>query len=366
MTIFSVQRSKSMKHLHTNKYNGQTVEEGEGLPGEKGVNGNYNNALAIFSKFGISLTDFGTNWVQKNEDKAWTSVSLSTSGQYQTAVASGDYIYVSTNFGNTWIKSTDQINDTVKSWKSVSLSATGQYQTAVASGDYIYVSSDFGVTWTKASGVPNKNWFSVSLSATGQYQLAVGDDIFATSNDHGVSWSPLTDIQGKFWTCVLVSASGEYQTALAYEDYIYVSTDFGSTFQKANDQVINSEPKKWVSIAISSSCQYQTAVASGSTDGDYIYISTDFGNTWIVKQTDETSNSLQKKWTSVSLSATGQYQTAVANGDYIYVSTDFGNTWAKSQNAPQKKWFDVSLSASGQHQTAVAENGTIYTCISSV
>jgi photosystem II stability/assembly factor-like uncharacterized protein len=75
---------------------------------------------------------------------------------------------------------------------------------------------------------------------------------------------------------------------------------------------------------------------------------------------------LQKKWTSVSLSATGQYQTAVANGDYIYVSTDFGNTWAKSQNAPQKKWFDVSLSASGQHQTAVAENGTIYTCISSV
>ena len=316
MTIFSVQRSKSMKHLHTNKYNGKTVEGGGGLPGEKGANGNYNNALAIFSKFGISLTDFGTNWVQIDENKEWTSVSLSTSGQYQTAVASGDYIYVSTDFGDTWKKSPDQaINSTSKNWTSVSLSANGQYQTAVASGDCIYVSSDFGVTWTKPSGVPNQNWFSVSLSATGQYQLAVGDDIFATSSDYGVSWSPLTDIKGKIWTCVLVSTSGEYQTALAENDFIYVSTDFGGTFQKANDQVINSEPKKWVSIAISSSCQYQTAVASGTT-GEYIYISTDFGNTW------REINSAPRNWRSVSLSASDQYQTAVTeNGIYTCISS---------------------------------------------
>jgi hypothetical protein len=45
---------------------------------------------------------------------------------------------------------------------------------------------------------------------------------------------------------------------------------------------------------------------------DYIHVSSDYGNTWTAKASD-------KQWNSVSLSSSGQYQTAVVNkGVQIY------------------------------------------------
>ncbi|NCA18129.1 MAG: hypothetical protein EBS90_14005, partial [Betaproteobacteria bacterium] len=93
---------------------------------------------------------------------------MSASGQYQTANATGDYIYISSDYGQTWTQDTSV--GSTKSWNRVAISASGQYQVAVSSSSNIYVSSNYGATWT--STALSVNWFSVAISASGQYITA--------------------------------------------------------------------------------------------------------------------------------------------------------------------------------------------------
>ena len=88
-----------------------------------------------------------------------------------------------------------------------------------------------------------------------------------------------------------------------------------------------------------------TNIIPSGTSGGYIYISSDYGDTW----------------TSISVSLSGQYQSATANNpENIYISSNYGKTWV-----PQA-WISISISASGQYITAVVSNGYIYTCKNSV
>ena len=84
---------------------------------------------------------------------------------------------------------------------------------------------------------------------------------------------------------------GKYQSAVVYNGYIYISDDYGATWDTA-DSV-----RLWVDIAVSSSGQYQVAcVESG-----YIYTSDDYGASW-------TQRGISAAWISISISGTGQYQ----------------------------------------------------------
>jgi hypothetical protein len=317
------------------------------------------DSIDIFSKFGISLNTFGSTWIETSAPNTlgWQSVSLSASGQYQTAVIyGGGPIYTSSDFGTTW----NSISGTTASWNSVSLSATGQYQTAVVidTGN-IYTSSDFGSTWNLISNT-SFNWQSVSLSASGQYQTAVpyATGNIYTSSDFGLTWASNTSAPNTFnWTSVSLSASGQYQTAVVDNSSvgtgrIYTSSDFGTTWT-VNTSSPSTSGLNWQSVSLSATGQYQTAC-------DYvgsIYTSIDFGTTW----TANTSAPTNLSWYSVSLSATGQYQSALVRGGQNYTSSDFGNTWAVNVSSPSSYWTSVSVSSSGQYQTAVVSGGGIYT-----
>ena len=98
----------------------------------------------------------------------WKSISVSSSGQYQTALS--DYIFISSDYGNTWTEVTSAGSNVSN---SVSISSSGQYQTAVVSNDYIYISSDYGNNWTPVTSAGTKNWNAVSISSSGLYQVAV-------------------------------------------------------------------------------------------------------------------------------------------------------------------------------------------------
>ena len=180
--------------------------------------GQSDDELAIFSKFGITLTDFGNSWNEVSNTGNWVnSVALSASGQYQTAVVYGDNIYISTDYGASWtLKATSQ------NWQSVSVSASGQYQTAVVYGGNIYVSSDYGANWT--SKATSLNWSSVSVSVSGQYQTAVVySGAIYTSSDYGNTWN-----NTKIWfssglTFGAMSASGQYLSVATSGINIYSS-----------------------------------------------------------------------------------------------------------------------------------------------
>ena len=101
---------------------------------------------------------------------------MSATGQYQTASSSiygGSSLYVSTNFGSTW----EEVENTKKYWSSVSVSASGQYQTAVSSNnDKIYIS-----TTTGASMI---DYVAGAAGARGNYTIS-GNNLYV--ND-GTNW----------------------------------------------------------------------------------------------------------------------------------------------------------------------------------
>ena len=107
-----------------------------------------------------------------------------------------------------------------------------------------------------------------------------------------------------------------------------------------------------------SSCQYQTAAAyptiSGITYG-LLYRSSDYGVTWL-----SDTNAPTAKWSSVSVSSTGQYQTACIYQGLVYRSSDFGSSWAAIADLSADDWISVSLSSSGKYQTACPQYNYVY------
>ena len=276
----------------------------------------------------------------------WWSISLSTTGQYQTAVATGN-IYTSSDYGVTWTA-----RESSRSWKSVSISSTGQYQTAVVNSGYLYTSSDYGVNWTERNvlsfGV--LNWNTVSISSTGQYQTGAvytstnGYDVILTSSDYGVTWTNRGNNRG--WNSVSVSSTGQYQSAVAVNtSSIWVSTNYGVNWA---ERALGISSQSWQSISVSSTGQYQTAVALNSGS---IMVSSDYGGTWVARD-------FTRYWKSVSMSSTGQYQTAGTGPGNIYTSSDYGVTWTARDSS--RYWNSVSVSSTGQYQSSAIAGGLIY------
>jgi hypothetical protein len=110
----------------------------------------------------------------------------------------------------------------------------------------------------------------------------------------------------------------------------------------------------WSSIAISASGQYQSACVNNG----YVYTSSDFGVNWISR--NPTGVGLLQ-WRCVVMSANGQYQIAgvfsIITGGFVYTSIDYGATWKKQDPAGSMK------SASGQYISACGYNDYIYTSV---
>jgi photosystem II stability/assembly factor-like uncharacterized protein len=176
---------------------------------------NYSDDTSINASIYNSIESFPTG-----------SVSMSYTGQHITIAT--ESIYVSDNYGETWTNVFDDFSDF--NWKSVSISSDGQYQTAVETNGDIYRSDDSGVTWnpvTYDNGLIDKQWNAVSISARGDFQIAIeyGGTVYSSSN-HGITWKKSTDnnVQNKNWVDVAISADGQYQTMVEYGGGIYTSS----------------------------------------------------------------------------------------------------------------------------------------------
>ena len=195
-------------------------------------------------------------------------------------------------------------------------------------------------------------------------------DIFSTQTldlaNFGQNWVKNTNLPSfyssyTFTYKISMSASGQYQTVVStsfgygqYDGYIiYISSDYGSTWTSNTINIDNNPQtsKFWSSVSVSASGKYQTAVASD----EYIYISSDYGNNWT------SAASSQLVWNSVSISASGQYQTACVYSGSIWISSDYGSNWTEITSTYGYNWNEVSISASGQYQTACVYSGSIWT-----
>jgi hypothetical protein len=141
----------------------------------------------------LSNSGFSTiysSFSSKNFSGNWISTSISSTGQYQTALNYNDYIYTSQNYGQAW----NAITSTgTQSWKTVCVSCNGKNQYALVNTGYFYYSNDYGNTWMIQVNSTTNNWTSFAINSSGKYQIAtvnnINNTIIYTSNDYGANFS---------------------------------------------------------------------------------------------------------------------------------------------------------------------------------
>jgi len=295
--------------------------------------------LSLSNSYGSTFTYFSPSNLYQN----WTDYVCSANGQYQSAVIDGGFaitspyagvvpdnsfnsgnVYVSNDFGATFRPSVVRAN-TPMAWTAMSLSANGQYQSGTVNGSVlnnggIYVSSNYGVTWSQIVPVGTNtltNWVEISLSATGQFQTAVISGGFLyTSSDFGITWNPVTSIGTKSWSFVYVSSTGQYQNALVNGEYIYTSTNYGATWT-ANT---SAGAKSWLSCSMTANAQYQIAVeglvlVNGiPSSGGQAWYSNNYGVTW------NSAGLTQGPYSGVTTNANGQFSYLVSSAGAFFVN----------------------------------------------
>jgi hypothetical protein len=331
---------------------------------------------------GVGCTNWNglmTNWVQTGAPGSnWNCIASSAdgtvlaAGTYETGVADGNFIYVSTNAGLTWTP-TFQGNQV---WQSIASSADGTKLAALASrvlgplysfGGMVYTSTNSGMTWNESdlpeSWEPDASigWGSIASSAdgtklavTGSYSYYLGGGQFASfgeilvSTDAGLTWT-LSGAPDVVWHAIASSADGTKLAATVYNDPdaayngIWTSTDSGGTWTQT------SLPETQYACLASSADG--TKLAAGVGVGSYggIWTSTDSGGTWT--QTSAPNN--QVTWLSIASSADGTVLAAATWGG-VWVSTNSGLTWAQT-SSPAGQGLGIACSADGT-QLAVANN----------
>ena len=251
-------------------------------------------------------------------------------------------------------------------------------------------SNNYGSAWTPIYGITDETLNSISMSANGQYQTVVTTNssnlgFIYTSADYGFSWKKNTNVTNKFWTAVSVSANGKYQSATVYLGNIWTNSNYGLgswteyTAGVYNYLVTNIlttvlSTQHWLSISISSTGQYQTAITntfpSNGLNGGDLYISSNYGTSWDIGssllsggQTGSTGLPGYNPFNGITMSSTGQYQATVVYNNFIYVSNDFGKKWIPVTNTAQQ-FFGISMSSSGQYITAVTSKISLSTTAS--
>ena len=259
--------------------------------------------------------------------------------------------------GQNWNQSIDAPS---LNWQSLAGSLDGTKLVAVALYDadgnpgQIYVSNNGGQNWNLTSA-PSNYWFSVAASADGVRLVAAADGdpngntpgpIWLSTNG-GLTWQTNSAPQ-TYWQAVASSTNGQVLVGNAYGDGIYISTNFGTSWNLASNAPTIGN---WLSLSIS---------ADGSkiyaTDGNGIYVSTNTGATWT------NSAPVSDNWSPITCSQDGRRVFAgirsVASGA-IYVSTNSGATWDLSYNQ-NLGWQCLAMSANGNTVFAGADGDSLY------
>lgn len=325
---FSMMSSGTIYTSNTGQY--ILIESGTNSAGQLSLSNNYGSTFSYFSP--------------SNLYQNWSDYVCSANGQYQTAVIDGGFVittpyagifpdnsfnsgnvYISNDFGATFRPSVVRSN-TPMAWTAMSLSANGQYQTGTVNGSVlnnsgIYVSSNYGVNWTQIVPVgtnTSTTWVEISMSATGQFQTAViSGGLLYRSTDFGITWNPVTAIGTKSWSFVSVSSTGQYQTALVNGENIYISTNYGATWTVNTSAGAN---KSWVSCSMTANAQYQIAVeglvlVNGlATSGGQAWYSNNYGVTW------NSAGLAPGPYTGVTTNGNGQFSYLVSSAGAFFVN----------------------------------------------
>ncbi len=334
-------------------------------------------------------TDAGI-WLSSDADTTWSLVGApndridtlatdveSTSTRLYAGSASGNGVYVSTDNGLDWTRTGAPGNPYVT---ALGMIAGGTQATLAAgtAGGGVSLSTDGGASWQTAdSGL---NAFSVSSmidvngstlvggngglfirdNETGAWKRTVTPSTFVTSVDgsgstlfagtqdaglqrsfdFGATWSRTSLAPNAIETAAL---SPDGKTLIAAADYVYVSRDQGTTFERAGGMAGNDVR----SFCFSSNFASDSTVFA-ATINHGLYKSVNAGFSWSPAGTVPGPFPTMQALTSPTFS-TDQVVYAATAGGGIYRSSDGGTTWsAMPSRVPDAVVDTLAWSPSGQ------------------
>jgi photosystem II stability/assembly factor-like uncharacterized protein len=235
---------------------------------------------------------------------------------------------------------------------SIAISSSGQYQIACvyANGGGTQFSNNYGASFSNIGPVGIGNFSDIAMSASGQYITVVQNpgSIFVSSN-YGTTWNQYFDPNfptNNFYSSISISASGQYQSITGnytnQNPFIATSSNYGVSWIIVGP-VWGVPFFGGICIAISATGQFQTVISPGNIG----FTSLNYGLSW-----NQFSIGVGNNNTRVAMSASGQYQTIVSSNNValLFNSSNYGQTWTQNPNASTAWCNGISISASGQYQ----------------
>jgi hypothetical protein len=198
-------------------------------------------------------------------------------------------------------------------YNNVAVSNTGQYMLASVTGGSLYVSANYGSTWLQVTTVSTAStWLSMAVSATGQYMVAVSqtsNNAPVYSTNYGVTWTQTTFL-GITGTIVALSGSGQYCLGIwGTTAYLIPNYLVGFTTAAYSQPTLTGINANISGAAISTTGQYMVIVTSGTINN--VYYSNNYGLTFIGITVGSVA------MTGCAISSDG-FNITVTNGTTIY------------------------------------------------
>ena len=305
-----------------------------------------------WAQFGQNIGTFNGPWIGASPTQNSASVAISSTGQYITAPfnATFGYLYVSSNYGQSWYAALTLSG--TSTFGQVSMSYSGQYQTVSTNSAGVYVSSSYGQTWTLVAIPLALN--AIVVSASGQYQIGIITNNIFISTNYGQTWLNNTSLNlgSSASTSCNISGNGQYML-VASRSYngtglVFSSNNFGQTWTN-----VTPTTQDWLGlIAISYSGQYQTLVNNTNTGA--VFVSSNYGQSFATIPVTGMNYFRQ-----AIMSSSGQYQIITATTTYGY-STNYGQSFTMLGGGYQS---GGAMSASGQYVCLTNGGTSLYTSV---
>lgn len=214
--------------------------------------------------------------------------------------------------------------------------------------------------WTQTSA-PSNSWRFIASSADGSKLVALSNpyDIYVSTNS-GSTWQKATNgpvlLPGTLWNSLAGSADGCIWVATAFW---WTSPDNGGIYVSTNSGI------GWTQTSTMSYLEGIACSADGAkmTVLDYGYgnlTSTNSGRTWTQTSTQYIA------WDRIAGSADGTKLTAATFGfNTILLSTNSGVTWSQHNGPPNNAAFPMASSADGSKLAGVSIGIGIFTSTNS-
>ncbi|MGV3772154.1 MAG: WD40/YVTN/BNR-like repeat-containing protein [Verrucomicrobiales bacterium] len=274
---------------------------------------------------------------ETNVSRAYSSVASSLDGRTLAATANGAAIYVSLDYGTTWVA-----RDSNRAWSKITCSGDGSVMAASVFNGAIYLSTNSGTSWT-ATASGNQAWVGLAASADGNVLAAAaqGGSIYVSTN-RGSTWLAQSGAGLRNWSSIASSADGRRFVATVNPGQLYFSMDGGVSWR------ISGISASWSSVATSSDGLGIIA----AVDGGQIYLSTDAGTNWLAKAS-------ASNWNSVSSSTDGRRLAATVRSGQIHTSDNAGATWLAREQT--RNWDEIISSGDATRLFAGVNGGALYT-----